>query len=676
MQQKTFLRLLPLTFLLALSWCNRPTTTIIDDNGEKEEIQDKQDSEINPEELAKISSYFDDAALVDEVTLVDCILSDGTESSCYQIVVTNGVTDADIWPRCPRNIADDATAGWIWLDGGEVYDVDGEFIKNLATFYEDDAWKLYDEATWDINVTDSKEAFEWAAKPQVEEQYKNHCVEGLLSYLDETPTEIYVIPKDPVKSETVQSLSNPIWIAFNGIRFDAPAPVDAILAANTIAAFDDCGGHVNPVAGYHYHAETWCAPRVTENEDHEQLIGFALDGFELYEHNDEITDLDECGWHTDEVRWYHYHIADAGQNQHLWCLSWGYWCVLSEEGTCDATASANWRRWPPPGGENGERAPRPEVDGDEPVWAEVAIWAVAKTLGLNNEDDKKAWWNEWAGEGFLWSYEISDNNFGTQVKVAVAWDIRSITSNALPNHETGVFPNEENPNTISAQESAYELPTTGEFVWTESRARDPWVAVNGIKIEPETAERVECESGEVYRIEAKQSTFPVIGLDDQNAHVQPTGTYHYHWISEALVAYADTGEDLVHVWFAKDGFNIYYSKSWAYKTSFGLSDEIRTGTTCAYRGTAVDIDGTSPDGTYVSDWVFDESLGDLDSCNWTTIDGEYAYLMTDSFPYTPRCLNGEVAWGWGPGGGWWGWQGWPPPGGQGWPNWGWAPRWE
>lgn len=41
-----------------------------------------------------------------------------------------------------------------------MYAVDGEFIKNLATFYDDAERQLYNEETGDINVTDTKEAFE------------------------------------------------------------------------------------------------------------------------------------------------------------------------------------------------------------------------------------------------------------------------------------------------------------------------------------------------------------------------------------------------------------------------------------------------------------------------------------------------------------------------------------
>lgn len=92
---------------------------------------------------------------------------------------------------------------------------------------------------------------------------------------------------------------------------------------------------------------------------------------------------------------------------------------------------------------------------------------------------------------------------------------------------------------------------------------------------------------------------------------------------------------------------MYYSKSAAYQPSFQLSTSQRAGSDCvgssAIGGSAVEVEGTTPDGTYTSDWVFDESVGDLDSCNGTTINGEYAYLITDTFPFAQRCLNGEVA---------------------------------
>jgi hypothetical protein len=95
--------------------------------------------------------------------------------------------------------------------------------------------------------------------------------------------------------------------------------------------------------------------------------------------------------------------------------------------------------------------------------------------------------------------------------------------------------------------------------------------------------------------------------------------------------------------------------SGAYEPSWELSTAARAGTDCvgsgALGGVAVEVDGTTPDGVYVSDWVFDETIGDLDECNGTTIDGQYAYLITDEYPFVSRCLNGEVTGGGAPGGG-------------------------
>ena len=56
----------------------------------------------------------------------------------------------------------------------------------------------------------------------------------------------------------------------------------------------------------------------------------------------------------------------------------------------------------------------------------------------------------------------------------------------------------------------------------------------------------------------------------------------------------------------------------------------------------VDIKGTMPDGTYTADWIYQEGSGDLDSCNGITINDTYLYLITDTYPYVGRCLNGAV----------------------------------
>lgn len=245
---------------------------------------------------------------------------------------------------------------------------------------------------------------------------------------------------------------------------------------------------------------------------------------------------------------------------------------------------------------------------------------------------------------YLGDYTLDDTEFGTQVQVTVANGVRTIRSNALPNHATGQFPNAGNPNTITAQDAMWTFPAEPTTLGEAREVMTPGVSINGVKFEPATAETATCATGEVYRVEALQSTYD-LGFDTNNAHVQPNGEYHYHGVSTLMVeAFNGTDADVVHVGFAADGHLVVYSKSGAYPPSYRLSTDARTGTDCVptLRGAAtVDLGGTEPDGTYTSDWVFDQTFGVLDDCNGTTIDGQYVYVITEAFPFVSRCLKGE-----------------------------------
>lgn len=284
------------------------------------------------------------------------------------------------------------------------------------------------------------------------------------------------------------------------------------------------------------------------------------------------------------------------------------------------------------------------------------VISVATLTGCNNlpasmshtHGDSTHTHNEGSSEhnpiDYFGSYTLEDEQYGTRTVVTVKDGKRNIVTNALPNHQTGTFPNEGNPNTIKAQNRTYSLPLNPKFTGVAKWVREPGVALNGIKFEPETAEVVVCESGERYRVEAKQELIDM-GLDFNNAHVQPTGAYHYHGSPTSMIEQFDTGSDLVHIGFAKDGFAIYYSKSGAYSPSYRLYDEEREGEECSYNrpGYQLDvaIEESDPDGTFVSDWEYVEGLGDLDACNGIEIDGTYAYIVTDTYPYVGRCLMGE-----------------------------------
>lgn len=299
----------------------------------------KEDSVITEEETNNAISVNSDFFLTDgnnvTITTVDCTLSDGTVTKCYEIVSKNTPTDHEMGPWCPDNITDGADKGGIWLENGEVYDVDGAFIKNMATFYNDSKWKMYD-ANGDIYTTETEDDCANAANPNVGVEYENFCVECLPSYITDL-SQTYTIPVTPVKLSSEVSFGGPgpgssgpsqRGIAFNGVVFDAPAPTDAILGAYTLAPFDDAGGHINLNAGYHYHAATGVSKEIVQTDGHAPMIGYAIDGHGLYaqldEDGNEPTDLDSCRGHSDETRGYHYHVAAPGTNSFIDCLKGAY----------------------------------------------------------------------------------------------------------------------------------------------------------------------------------------------------------------------------------------------------------------------------------------------------------------------------------------------------------------
>ena len=281
------------------------------------------------------ASKFISDGLAEPISIVSRTLSTGTTADCYKIVTKSSPTDHTMGPWCPSNITDDASKGGIWLEGGNVYDVDGAFIRNLSTFYNDTTWKMYNSSTGAITKTLTQADCAAAANPNVGAAYKNYCVECLPSYVSTITKTIY-IPIKPVKLVTPVSFgagpgsTGPTTrgIAFNGVIFDAPAPVNAILSAYTVAPFDDAGGHINLAAGYHYHAATGMSTKIAQADGHAAMIGYALDGFGMYERlsasGTEYTDLDASRGHYDSTRGYHYHVDKAGANNFINSLAGAY----------------------------------------------------------------------------------------------------------------------------------------------------------------------------------------------------------------------------------------------------------------------------------------------------------------------------------------------------------------
>lgn len=130
------------------------------------------------------------------------------------------------------------------------------------------------------------------------------------------------------------------------------------------------------------------------------------------------------------------------------------------------------------------------------------------------------------------------------------------------------------------------------------------------------------------------------GADSHNAHTQPDGTYHYHGNPVAMFDDNPGINGSPVIGFASDGFPIYGSYFLDPETNTVRkaisSYELKSGD----RPGPDDNDpGGSYNGTYIDDYEFN-GTGDLDACNGMTLNGQYGYYVTDTYPWMLACHVG------------------------------------
>ncbi len=298
-------------------------------------------------------------AIVGDVTTVDCTLSGGTKTSCYKITIAGSPADPDTSPEgpyCPPTITSSAEEGGTWIDGkGTVYDVDGEFIKNLATLYQDKEWQMYDINTGKVTIINGARGCEVAGDPRPIPGFNNFCLECPLEEIGGGIHKTVLIPTTPVPAEKpteIRGREN-TGVALNGVLLGPPAPLEMILSSHSLGVLDDCGAHANPHEGYHYHSANGCAEVGIQKDGHSAMIGYALDGYAVYAKTDksliEVKGLDECGGETDDVRGYHYHASAPGTNQI-------FGCYMGEKGSFEGESDQD-RTSPKNGGPRSEGGP-------------------------------------------------------------------------------------------------------------------------------------------------------------------------------------------------------------------------------------------------------------------------------------------------------------------------------
>lgn len=248
-------------------------------------------------------------------------------------------------------------------------------------------------------------------------------------------------------------------------------------------------------------------------------------------------------------------------------------------------------------------------------------------------------------------YEIVDAQTGCEVRVTVRNGVRRIVANGLPNHETGAFPNRNNPNSISQQSYDISLPLAPKkrSSTTSYNVPQPFgIALNGVIFDPYAAEWWGGVRDGDWQYNALGDGVD-LGLDDNNAHVQPSGAYHYHGIPEGLVETLPASRHSPLIGWAGDGFPIYLDRG--YKKATDANSGLKT-LKSAYvvrSGTRPDGPGGAYDGTFEEDFRYKASAGNLDRANgrfqatpeYPT--GTYCYILTQDWPVIPRRFVADLA---------------------------------
>ena len=315
-------------------------------------------------------------------------------------------------------------------------------------------------------------------------------------------------------------------------------------------------------------------------------------------------------------------------------------------------------------GSNGGSGTAPSDTGTDtdptPVQSGVDYTRLADFSGYDNwVCDNDTIFHPVSGAALIPEVNITDNPAALQ---------RTVTGNSIPDHLVGDFPNVGNPNEIDEFDVTYDVvmrvATENPDKTVANGAQIVGISVGGIHFDPMTAEVYNNDPGSEWRYEALTigaaantdlaGAIGYLGSDCNNAHVQPTGKYHYHGMPEELVSdllQAAGGSlddpDMVMVGYAADGFPMY--ARYGYADPLDASSEIVSveGSYELKSGTRPSGPGGSYDGTFTNDWEYVADSGDLDECNGRYgvtpeyPNGIYHYFLTDDYPFIQRCVWGE-----------------------------------
>jgi hypothetical protein len=225
----------------------------------------------------------------------------------------------------------------------------------------------------------------------------------------------------------------------------------------------------------------------------------------------------------------------------------------------------------------------------------------------------------------------------------------TMASNNIPNHDFNATGNFANLTVATSQEFFISRsPELSDSTEALSQRQYNAVMLNGVPLDILSAgcykdgENVDfgCTVDDDW-LSDPLGTSSSFGVDSHNAHTQPTGVYHYHGTPNAMFDETDDSAASPVIGFAADGFPVY-------GTFFAdpNSGTIRKATSSyalksGSRGETSDSNpGGDYDGQYIDDYEYVSDSGDLDECNGMTINGQYGYYVTESYPWVIACFSG------------------------------------
>jgi len=239
--------------------------------------------------------------------------------------------------------------------------------------------------------------------------------------------------------------------------------------------------------------------------------------------------------------------------------------------------------------------------------------------------------------------------FLNDVTITIRGKYRHVESNGVPFHAVGQFPNRGNPNTIAPQHHQYRVPLHPKVAKkTTPMGRQAFgVGINGVPFHPGTAE-FWGNDRRGWNYEAITGKID-LGLDDNLAHVQPTGSYHYHGVPVGLLELLEKTapkKQMSLIGYAADGFPMYGPLAHEIPNDANSPLVKMTGSYETKKGTRPDGPGGAYDGRFQQDWEYVKGSGTLDECNGRDgvtpeyPKGTYYYVVTEDYPFIPRRFRG------------------------------------